>query len=127
ERVTTPTDASELCEETGAIDDREFSERPHLLLIEQSLGLLFGQVREHRAPERGGIGRQAAPDEETQGEQIVAQQPRDVDDVDAVEQSHVYRLAGGVVQPAQMGEREVGELVTAESGTRKAHRFHAGT
>src|SRR5215831_2008301 len=26
-----------------------------------------------------------------------------------------------------MGEREVGKLVTAESGARKAHRFHAGT
>ena len=69
------------------------------------LRLLRIQPGEHGQPRRGAEGGQARPDDDIDVEDIAAEEARDEDDVLAVQQGQIGRLAAGLVEMQEIGHR----------------------
>ena len=126
ERVAALANDLQLGEQAFAVDDRVGRERLQLAAVDDRRGLLLGQEGEDRPSERGCVGGEAAADVEPERDQVVAQDPRHVDDLRVVEQPHVDGLVDLLAEPAQVRMRELGQLATRQRGVREAHRLEPG-
>jgi hypothetical protein len=54
---------------------------------------------------------------------VIAQDAGDVDDVRSVQEAHVGGGVGSTLKLSQVGQRQLGQLATAECGASQAHRL----